>query len=87
MLLGTPTTESSELYAVTLTQGDPSWAGPLAGLALNLPVYHILEPEIRAQVPDETYEQEVSFALFSLDAEALEESVRRVREGAGADGA
>ena len=80
VLLGTPTPESSELYAMTMTQGDPSWAGPLAGIALNLPVYHILEPEIQALVPSETYDREVTFAALTLDGEAIEAAVHRVRE-------
>ena len=83
MLLGTPTPESSELYALTVTEGDPSWAGPLAGIALRLPVFHILEPEVRALVPPETYEAEVGVARHALDAEAIDQAVRKVREGAG----
>ena len=83
VLLGTPTPESSELYAMTVKEGDPSWAGALAGIALNLPVYHILEPAVRAAVPDETYEAEVGVAQYSLDSEAIDEAVRKVREGAG----
>ena len=46
VLLGTPNVESSRLYGLTVTEGDPAWAGPLAGVSLNLPVYHITEPEI-----------------------------------------
>ena len=80
VLLGTPTPESSELYALTMTQGDPSWAGPLAGVALNLPVYHILEREIQALVPSETYDREVTFAMLTLDGDAIEAAVQRVRE-------
>jgi hypothetical protein len=80
VLLGMPTPESSELYALTVTEGDPSWAGALAGVALKLPVYHVLEPEIKEQIPDDVYEREVSFALFSLDGDAVNEATRRVRE-------
>jgi hypothetical protein len=83
VLLGTPTPESSELYALTVTEGDPSWAGPLAGVALNLPVYHILAPEVRALVPADTYESEVGVAQFALDAEAIDAAVRRIRERGG----
>ena len=83
MLLGTPTAESSELYALTVTEGDPSWAGPLAGTALRLPVYHILEPAVREAVPASTYESEVGIAQYALDAAALEGAVRGVRERAG----
>lgn len=78
-----PTPESSELYALTVTEGDPSWAGALAGTALNLPVYHILEPTVRQLVPAETYEGEVGVAQYSLDADALGEAVARVRDRAG----
>ena len=83
MLLGTPTAESSELYALTVTEGDPSWAGPLAGVALKLPVYHILEPAVRAAVPAETYEAEVGVAQYALDTEAISQAVDKVREGGG----
>ena len=50
VLLGTPNPESSRLYGLTVTQGDPSWAGALAGIGLNLPVYHVTESEIKEQV-------------------------------------
>ena len=83
VLLGTPTPESSELYALTVTAGDPSWAGPLAGVALNLPVYHLLEPDVRALVPPDTYASEVGVAEYSLDAGAISEAVQRVRERGG----
>lgn len=83
MLLGTPTAESSELYALTVTEGDPSWAGALAGIALELPVYHILEPEVRQQVPEDTYQSEIGVAQYSLDGEAIAEAVRKVRERTG----
>jgi len=85
VLLGMPTAESSELYALTVTEGDPSWAGALAGVALKLPVFHVLEPEITAQIPEDVYERELSFATFSLDADAVTNSTRRVRENDGAN--
>ena len=50
MLLGTPNAESSRLYAMTVTEGDPSWAGALAGVALGLPVYHVLEEAVKAYI-------------------------------------
>ncbi|MCC6174266.1 MAG: hypothetical protein IT305_03085 [Chloroflexi bacterium] len=84
VLLGMPTADSSELYALTVTDGDPSWAGALAGVALKLPVYHVLEPDIKAQIPDDVFERELSFATFSLDEEAVNEATRRIREQNGA---
>lgn len=79
VLLGTPTAESSELYAVTMTEGDPSWAGALAGVALNLPVFHVTEDEIKSQSDPELYEDEVGIAEMVLDVDSITESVRNVR--------
>ena len=81
VILGTPTADSSKLYALTVTEGDPTWAGPLAGEALGLPVYHILEPEIKAVVDTNVYEAEVGVAEMVLEeAEAIANVVREVRE-------
>ena len=79
VVLGTPTPESSKLYAMTVTEGDPTWAGALAGEALGLPVYHIIESEIRAQIDSEVYEAEVGVAEMVLDAEEISATVRGVR--------
>ena len=51
VLLGTPDTESTRTLASTVVTGDPSFAGPLAGVPLGLPVFHIFEPDIKQQVP------------------------------------
>ena len=81
VLLGTPTQDSSKLYALTVTEGDPTWAGPLAGEALKLPVYHITEPEIKAQINSEVYESEVGIVEMVLDVEEIAAAVREVRAG------
>jgi glycine/sarcosine/betaine reductase complex component A len=79
VVLGTPNPESSRLYALTVTEGDPAWAGVLAGTALRLPVYHITEPEIAAQVPPALYEQEVGVAQMVLDAAEIASALQEVR--------
>ncbi len=81
VLLGTPTAESSKLYAMTVTEGDPTWAGPLAGEVLGLPAYHITEPEIRAQIKSDVYDAEVGVAELVMDVDAIAEAVRAVRDG------
>ena len=57
VILGSPSVESAEVYARTVTEGDPSWVGPLAGVSLGLPVYHVLEPEMKRQFAPEVYER------------------------------
>ena len=81
MLLGTPTAESSRLYALSVTRGDPAWAGALAGVALGLPVYHITEAAVKAQIPPAAYAEHVALMELALDAPALAAAVRAVREG------
>ena len=83
VILGTPTPDSSKLYAMTVTEGDPTWAGPLAGEALGLPVYHITGPDVKEQIDDEVYESEVGLAEMMLDAEEIAEAVKAVRSASG----
>ena len=82
--MGTPTADSSKLYALTVTEGDPTWAGALAGDPLGLPVYHIIEPVIKAAVDSGVYEAEVGMAEIVLEeeAEAIVAAVREVRDRA-----
>jgi hypothetical protein len=84
VLLGTPTAESSRLYALSVTSGDPSWAGALAGVALGLPVYHITEADVKARIPPAAYEEHVALMELAMDAPAIGAAVRGVREHGGA---
>ncbi len=79
VLLGTPNAESSRLYGLTVTEGDPSWAGVLAGVRLELPVYHIMEPEIKSQVDFQVYEEQVGLTEMVLDTEEIIEIMHQVR--------
>jgi glycine/sarcosine/betaine reductase complex component A len=81
VLLGTPNAESSRLYALTVKEGDPSWAGALAGAQLGLPVYHIIEPEVKAAIPAEVYDGHVALMAMVLEVEDIVSAVRDVRNG------
>ena len=70
----------AELTAETVTAGDPTWAGPLAGVSLGLPVYHVLEPEVRTVVTPAAYEQHLSLMELVLESDAPIQAVRAVRE-------
>jgi len=83
VLLGTPTEDSSRLYALTVTSGDPSWAGALAGVALDLPVYHVAEEALKAQISPADYEEHVALMAMAMDVDAIALAVRGVREGQG----
>lgn len=80
MLLGTPTAESSRLYALTVTEGDPAWAGALAGIQLALPVFHVTEDDVKAQVLPDVYEKHVALMEFAQEVDEIRRTVRDVRE-------
>jgi glycine/sarcosine/betaine reductase complex component A len=80
VLLGTPTAESSELYATTMKDGDPSWAGVLAGTAYGLPVFHVTEEEIKSQVDPGIYDAEAGVAEMVLETAPIHDAVKKVRE-------
>ncbi len=79
VLLGTPDTESTQTLARTVVAGDPSFAGPLAGVPLGLPVFHIFEPDIRQQIPADVYEAQVALMEMSLESEGILAGLRDVR--------
>lgn len=79
VVLGSPDAESAEIYAETVTTGDPTFAGPLAGVSLKLPVYHILEDVIKALVDPDIYQQQVGMMEVALDKEGISASVSKIR--------
>ena len=79
VVLGAPDPESAEIAAETVVLGDPSYAGPLAGTQLGLDVYHILEDEVRGDVPDDVWENEIGVMSDVLDAEGIAAAVSAMR--------
>lgn len=79
VLLGQPDPNSSALFAETVTRGDPTWAGPLAGVSLGLPVYHILEPEIKAQMDQVLYDEHVGLMEMTADVDEIVTRVQSYR--------
>jgi len=80
VILGAPDADSAELYAETMVHGDPSWAGPLAGVALDLPVYHIMEPEIKNQIDPAMYKEHLELMEIALEVDKITEGLNRVRK-------
>ncbi len=83
VLLGSPEPEAAEMYATTVTSGDPTYAGPLAGIPLGIPVYHIFEPEFKRMIPPEVYREQAEMSEMALPSEELVARVRAAREQAG----
>ncbi len=80
VVLGSSDAEGAEIYAETVTNGDPTFAGPLAGVPLGLAVYHVFEPEIKEAADPRAWEEQVAMMEMVLDVEKLCGAVRKIRE-------
>lgn len=80
VVLGSSDAEGAEIYAETVTNGDPTFAGPLAGVPLGLQVYHIFDEAIRSECDPEQWEEQISMMEMVLDPEALAEAVKGMRD-------
>ena len=80
VVLGSSDAEGAEIYAETVTNGDPTFAGPLAGVPLGLPVYHIFDETIRAECDPAQWEEQFSMMEMVLDPEALAAAVKGMRD-------
>lgn len=80
VILGAAEGEAAGLAAETVTAGDPTFAGPLAGVQLGLSVYHICEPEIKEEVDAGIYDEQVSMMEMVLDVEDIVSEMSSIRE-------
>jgi betaine reductase len=51
----------------------------LAGVALGLPVYHIIEPEIKIQIAPACYEEHLKLMEIALEVDKISQTLARVR--------
>jgi betaine reductase len=49
-------------------------------VALGLPVFHIMEPEIKEQIDPEVYKEHLELMAIALDVEAISQGLNRVRK-------
>jgi hypothetical protein len=80
VLIGASEAESAALAAETVTAGDPTFAGPLAGVPLGLKVYHAVEPEFKESVDADVYDDQVGMMEMVLDVDTIVEAVSELRK-------
>ena len=80
VLLGAAEGEASGLAAETVTLGDPTFAGPLAGVQLGLTVYHVCEPEIKEEIDPAVYDEQISMMEMVLDVDDICNEMNAIRE-------
>lgn len=80
VVLGGSEAEASGLSAETVSAGDPTFAGPLAGIELGLAVYHMVEPEVKDECDAAVYDEQCGMMEMVLDVDAIIEEVKSVRK-------
>lgn len=79
VLIGAAEAEAAGLAAETVTAGDPTFAGPLAGVELGLLVYHAVEPEFKDSVDAQTYDDQIGMMEMVLNVDEIIEEMKNIR--------
>jgi len=77
VVLGGAEAEASGLAAETVSVGDPTYAGPLAGVSLGLKAYHMFE--LKNEVDGAIYEEQVGMMEMVLNVDAIISEVTAYR--------
>lgn len=77
VVLGGGEAEASGLAAETVSQGDPTFAGPLAGVSLGLKAYHIFE--LKEEIDPQVYDEQISMMEMVLDVDEIISEVKNYR--------
>ncbi len=80
VVLGAAEGEAAGLAAETVTAGDPTFAGPLAGVQLGLSVYHVCEQEIKDEVDAGVYDDQISMMEMVMDVDDIAGEMSSIRE-------
>ena len=75
VVLGAAEGEAAGLAAETVTAGDPTFAGPLTGVQLGLTVYHVCEPDLKAE-----FDEQVSMMEMVLDVDDIVSEMSAIRD-------
>ncbi len=80
VVLGAAEGEAAGLAAETVTNGDPTFAGPLTGVQLGLSVFHVCEPEIKDEIDEAVYDEQISMMEMVLDVDDIINEMTPIRE-------
>ena len=80
VIFGAAEGEAAGIAAETVTNGDPTFAGPLAGVSLGLRVFHCIEEEFKSQVDSKVYEDQISMMEMVLDVCEIVKEMKSIRD-------
>jgi len=79
IVIGIADAEFSKNFAENIRMGNPIEDGPLRGIAIKVPVYHILEKEIKIECDPTIYEEYCGIMELILDVSEIAEKVKFCR--------
>lgn len=79
VLLGAPTVDAAQVQFETMTRGDPTYSGPLAGIELGLEVYHVFEPTVKAVIDANRYGDLIETLELGLEADSIVAALQQAR--------
>ena len=80
VVLGAAEGEAAGLAAETVTNGDPTYAGPLTEVQLGLTVYHVVEPEMKEEFDPDVYDEQISMMEMVLDVDDNIDEMSDIRD-------
>jgi hypothetical protein len=81
VLLGAPSVDAARVQFETMTRGDPTYSGPLAGIELGLDVYHVFEPAVKNMIEPDRYSDLIETLELGLESDAIVQAVEEARAG------
>ena len=79
VVIGAAEYEAAGLAAETVTNGDPTFAGPLTNVELGLAVYHAFEDEFKNLVDPDVYDEQIGMMEMVLEVDEIVNEVSEVR--------
>lgn len=80
VVFGAAEGEAAGLAAETVTNGDPTFAGCLAGVSLGLSVFHAVEQEFKDAVNAEVFDEQVGMMEMVLDVDDIASEMKSMRD-------
>ena len=70
--------QNLRVMATTFRDGDPSFAGALAGVSLELKSYHIFE--LKEEIPEDVWSSEMAMEELEIEDSEIAEITSTMRE-------
>jgi len=80
VIFGAAEAETAGLAAETVSNGDPTFAGSLAGVSLGLETYHAVEPEFKEAVDSSVFDEQVGMMEMVLNLDEIQDEMNMIRD-------